>query len=188
VNTDKTSSGDFDCGEGPRSPEEKGLSRRRSWFFRLTVPTAWLSAATVSWAHPGDEYCLFLVSAIPAFWVTPFVPSTRLPQALPVLFAAGFVAMGLAGWLMDALRVRLVPWLVAVACGVAFLLWLALSAYPDLDQAIARNGSLTAYASAATNMSLYLSSFLAVGLASLYRAASAVVGRLATSQREGETP
>jgi hypothetical protein len=130
--------------------------------YRIALPVIWLVAALSSWDHPGDEYGLFALSCAPAAWVAPFLAYTHLREVLPILLAAGMATMALVGWLMDGLRVRRAAWLPLFALGAVALVLYALSEYPSYQRAMAKNGSLMAYASAATNVSLYLSSILVI--------------------------
>lgn len=88
----------------PRSAPADGRSaagarlRLMNVFFRCALPAIWLSATLVSWKHPGDENLMFVViSGLPGVWLGPLFGPLRLPDALPVLLAAGLVTMTLAG-------------------------------------------------------------------------------------------
>lgn len=146
-------------------PTDSGRAPR--FFYRVTLPTCWLLAAWASWNHPGDEYGMFLVSALPACWVAIFLSSSNLQVVLPPLFAAGTLTMVLGGWNMDRLRIRPLLWASSYLGGtIALVLW-SLAEYPSYQKAMSKNGSLTAYVSAAANVSLYLSalgSFLGTAL------------------------
>lgn len=152
------------------STKVSGPTRQRwvpRYFYRLMLPICWLLAAWVSWHHPGDEYGLFIGSALPASWIMPFVSVSHPRDILPPVFAAAPVTMALGGWSLDRIRVR--PLLLASmwACGVIVLVLWALWEYPSYQRAMSKNGSLTAYVSAAANLSLYLSaasSFMVTGL------------------------
>lgn len=132
-------------------------------FYRFLLPAIWLGATLVSWKYPGDEYLMFVViSGLPGIWLGPLFGPLRLPDALPVLLVAGLVTMTLAGWLMDGLRVRRALWFSLLVVGVPALVLYAVS--PDYQRAIAKNGSLLAYVSAATNLSLYAASLVSLGV------------------------
>jgi hypothetical protein len=148
-------------------PASETSRKRKSWFYRIALPAIWLVAALFSWTHPGDEYGLFIVSCWPAsVLVALFANPTQFRGVLPLL-AVGVVTMSLAGWLMDTLRVWRSLWLPLFVFGAMALVWYGLSQYPSYARAMAKNGSLTTYVSAATNMSLYLSVVLGVPLALL---------------------
>jgi hypothetical protein len=132
-------------------------------FYRCALPAIWLSATLVSWKYPGDEYLMFVViSGLPGVWLGPLFGPLRLPDALPVLLAAGLMTLMLLGWLMDGLRVRRALWLSLLIVGVPALVLYAV--YPDYQRAMAKNGSLLAYVSAGTNLSLYVASIVSVGV------------------------
>lgn len=63
---------------------------------------------------------------------------------------------------MDGLRVRRALWLSLLVVGVPGLVLYAV--YPDYQRAIAKNGSLLAYVSAATTLSLYVASNISIGV------------------------
>lgn len=139
------------------------LLRPMNVFFRLALPAIWSAATLVSWKYPGDEYLMFVViSGLPGIWLGPLFGPLRLPDALPVLLAAGLVTLTLLGWLMDGLRVRRALWLSLLLVGVPALVLYAVS--PDYQRAIAKNGSLLAYVSAGTNLSLYLASIFSIAV------------------------
>lgn len=140
--------------------------------YRLALPAIWLIAALVSWDHPGDEYGLFFASCLPVAWLALLLEFGHIREVLPILLSAGLAMMALVGWLMDGLRVRRSLWLPLLVLGAIALVLFGLSEYPSYQRAIARNGSLTAYISAATNLSLYLASTLAIVAALLGRVVS----------------
>jgi hypothetical protein len=55
------------------------------------------------------------------------------------------------------------------------LVWFGLSEYPTYARAMAKNGSLTAYIAAATNMGLYLSVIVSAAVAPFCRSRSAIL-------------
>lgn len=131
----------------------------KSWYFRLILPLIWLVASLISWKFPGDEYLLFtIVSGFPGAWIGPLVGPVRLPDGLPILFGSGLLTMGLFGWWMDCLRIRLGIWFPLWLLGIVGLM--ASLFFQDYERAIARNGSWIAYGAAATNLSLYGASVL----------------------------
>lgn len=147
------------------SIDNRVVRKRKSWFYRIALPTIWLVAALFSWANPGDEYGLFAMSCLPIVWMVPLLHSLQLWDLLP-LIATGAIMMGLAGWLMDTLRVWRSVWLALFVFGTMGLVWFGLLQYPSYARAMAKNGSLTAYVSAAANLSLYLSIYLSIVLKS----------------------
>lgn len=139
-------------------------SPRIAWWYRLTVPWLWLNVALISWRHPGDEYGLFgVANGLPSAWVSLLLGNLRgMNDTFIAMIAFSFVSMALLSWLLDRLRVPLVIFLPLYAAGAFFLVGWALSGYESYDRAMMKNGSLTAYVSAASNFALFATSVLCV--------------------------
>ncbi len=149
-----------------------GGVRRNPWFYRLTVPSIWLTAALFSWHNPGDEYGLFAVALLPAVWLAPFLHFVHLREVLPFILAAGTATMFVAGWLMDRLQIHRAVWFTFLVVGtIALVLW-SIGEFPTYQRAMAKNGSLTAYVAAATNLSLYVATLLTVAGSPMCRLAA----------------
>lgn len=135
-------------------------------FYRMAVPMLWLVAAMVSWKHPGDEYLLFtLVCGLPGAWITLLFGKLNPNEAAPVLFGAGMLTMAAVGWAMDSLRVWRGIWAGLYTFGACALVLCMLSSYPSYQAALAKNGAVAAYLSAAANMSLYVTSTVSIAVA-----------------------
>lgn len=137
-----------------------GLNR---FFLRgyFTVPLLWLAAAVASWRHPGDEYAMFFVGgAAPAMPVIVGLDWMGLspPGSMDVICLI-VIAIGLALVLVQTafaawLRVPLFPVAGLWVAGASALVWMSLASFPSYERAMGKNGSLTAYVSSASNMSL----------------------------------
>lgn len=148
-------------------PDSRGLPQTRwtPWrlFFLLCVPQVWLLAALVSWKYPGDEYLLFqFVNGLPGVWFPLLFGPVRGPDVFPILLLGGYVTMLVLGACMDGVRVQKLLWCALYVFGIPVILWWGLSEFESLEKAYAKNGSLLAYAAAATNLSLYQASVLAL--------------------------
>lgn len=160
--------------------------------YRVVLPGVWFIASLVSWNHPGDEYGLFAIGILPAGWIAPLLNYTHLREVVPHLLAAGVVTMGFLGWLMDRARIWwsvLIPLVLVVATA---LIWYALASYPSYQRSMAKNGSLAAYITCATNVSLYLSTAAVLMIVGLVRAGRAIrrwvrpaAGRSSTKEPSG---
>jgi len=141
------------------------VEERSQVFFVVLVPAFWLTATMVSWKHPGDGYGLYAVGLVPALWLVPFLEWDHLREVLVHAFVSGAVTMGLVGWVMDLLGLWRMAWVVVWGVAAAGLTMLALSQYPTLERAIAKNGSLTAYVASASNLATFVTCvlFLLVG-------------------------
>lgn len=138
--------------------------------YRKTIPWIWLTTALISWRHPGDEYELFgVANGLPSAWVSLWFKGTGSPNdIIPTLVLCSLGSMLLISWGMDWLRVpsRLVMLLWAVAGVVLF--WMLYGSYESHARAIAKNGSLTAYVSASSNLGLFLACVVAIVLTAGY--------------------
>jgi len=127
------------------------------------VPALWTACAFGSWRHPGDEYGLLGVSMLISIWLVMLVHSNNLSQAILPLIAAGAVPMAVFGFLLDRLPVSRRLWAaVYIVASVALFAW-GLSSFPSLEKAIAKNGSISAYAFCAANLGMYVSVLTCLG-------------------------
>ena len=127
------------------------------------VPALWTACAFGSWRHPGDEYGLLGVSMLVSIWLVILIHSNNLSQAILPLIAAGAVPMAVFGFLLDRLPVSRRLWAaVYIVASVALFAW-GLSSFPSLEKAIAKNGSISAYAYCATNLGMYVSVLTCLG-------------------------
>ena len=116
-----------------------------------------------SWRHPGDEYGLLGVSMLISIWLVILIHSNNLSQAILPLIAAGAVPMAVFGFLLDRLPVSRRLWAaVYIVASVALFAW-GLSSFPSLEKAIAKNGSISAYAFCSANLGMYVSVLTCLG-------------------------
>lgn len=139
--------------------------------YRLTIPWVWLVTAIISWRHPGDEYGLFgiangLPSAMVSLWI---IPGLGLNPSFALMIACSAISMILLSWILDRLRVPVILLLPLYLSIAAFLVYSALSGYESYQRALSKNGSLTAYVSAASNLGLFLSAVLCILIFSVRR-------------------
>ena len=129
------------------------------------VPSLWSVCAFGSWHHPGDEYGMFVVSVLPCVWLAIVLDYGHLSEVYLLIIAAGALPMAILGFILDRLPVSRRLWsatyLFASLGWFAWMLW----QFPTLERAIAKNGSISAYAFCGTNLGLYTSVllFLLVG-------------------------
>jgi hypothetical protein len=127
------------------------------------VPALWSMCAFGSWHHPGDEYGIFCVSILASLWLVFLLKFGHLSQVYLLLIAAGALPMAGFGFLMDRLPVSRRLWAaVYIVASVAFVAWGLLS-FPSLERAIAKNGSISAYAYCAANLGMYVSLLTCLG-------------------------
>lgn len=169
------------CWIAGRFREIAARSGRPGWLYCCVLPVLWFVAALASWRHPGDEYGMFIVSALPASWILPLVSEMNLQRFLPVVFLAGAVMITLCGWALDRLRVWPLLWLPLYVATAAAMVLMALRGYPSYERAMMKNGSLTAYVSSAANASLYLTTIFCYLLALAIRVVQAVRVRAAAT-------
>jgi hypothetical protein len=119
--------------------------------------------ALVSWRHPGDEYGMFVIAnGLPSALVSVlfFGDSGHINYVFAKMIAFSFVSMMLLSWAMDRVRVWPPVFVPLYIVGTWLLVGYALSQYPSYHRAMQKNGSLTAYVSAASNLSLFASCVL----------------------------
>jgi len=121
------------------------------------VPALWSLCAFGSWRHPGDEYGLVGVSMLVSIWLVILIHSNNLSQAMLPLIAAGALPMAVFGFLLDRLPVSRRWWAAVYILSSAALFAWGLSSFPSLERAIAKNGSISAYAFCAANLGMYAS-------------------------------
>lgn len=131
--------------------------RQPKHFFVCLLPVVWSATCWLSYHRPGDEYGLWAVSSIAAWWGIWFWEGSVTTNPAPAI-VAGAIVMCLAGWAMDRLRCRwpvvLGLWLVIAAA----ICVRAVSQYPTIERAMAKNGSWLAYIYASSNLGLTLAS------------------------------
>lgn len=142
------------------------------WWYRLTVPWFWLIVALISWRHPGDEYALFgVANGLPSAWISVWFGMSGEPDhVIPVMMTCSLISVLVVAWVMDRLRVP--TWLILVLwlAGSVVLFQMAYGSYESHARAIAKNGSLTAYVAASSNLGLFLACVGAIVVVGSYRA------------------
>lgn len=127
------------------------------------VPALWSLCAFGSWHHPGDEYGMFCVSVLASLWLAFLLEFGHLSEVYLLLIAAGALPMAVFGFLLDRLPVSRRWWAaVYIVASVALFAWSLLS-FPSLEKAIAKNGSISAYAFCAANLGMYLCVLMCLG-------------------------
>jgi hypothetical protein len=119
------------------------------------VPSLWSICAFGTWHHPGDEYGMFCVSVLASIWLAFFLDIGHLSEVYLLLIAVGALPMAGFGFILDRLPVSRRLWsafyIIASVGWFAWMLW----QFPTLERAIAKNGSISAYAFCAANLGLY---------------------------------
>ena len=127
------------------------------------VPALWSMCAFGSWHHPGDEYGMFIASILPSVWLAILLESRHLSEVYVLLVAAGALPMAVFGFLLDRLPVSRRLWAaVYIVASVALFAW-GLSSFPSLEKAVAKNGSISAYAFCSANLGMYVSVLTCLG-------------------------
>jgi hypothetical protein len=138
--------------------------------FVWLVPVLWMGGVALGYKHPGDEYGLWVISALPGMWIGWVLGSVGdIGSFLPKLLLAGGLVMGGLGWLMDRLRVPFLAWCLGVGLGTVGIALQALSHYPTWEKAMSKNGSLTAYVCFGWNLSIALATILGLLLTAALR-------------------
>ena len=131
------------------------------------VPSLWSACALGSWHHPGDEYGMFIVSVLASIWLAFLLDFGHLSEVYLLLIVAGALPMAGFGFILDRLPVSRRLWgLFYISVSIGLFAW-GLSSYPSLKAAIAKNGSISAYAFCAANLGLYISVLLFLGIGTI---------------------
>ncbi|MBC8328685.1 MAG: hypothetical protein ISR76_05820 [Planctomycetes bacterium] len=114
--------------------------------FATVLPLLWGACCVLGFRFPGDEYGLWAFGSVAGAWVFLLAGdiSTTL-YALPLLALAGMLTMWGAGRALDRLRVPWKLWIPSAVVIGALVVEAMLAGYPDLEQAVEKNGSLAAY-------------------------------------------
>jgi hypothetical protein len=127
------------------------------------IPSLWSLGAFGSWYHPGDEYGLFCLSILVSLWLVFLLDFGHLSEVYLVLIAAGALPMTVLGFLLDRLPVSRRLWAAAYIV-VSFILFArGVASFASLERAIAKNGSISAYAFWAANLGMYASVLMCLG-------------------------
>jgi len=119
------------------------------------VPSLWSICAFGSWHHPGDEYGMFCVSVLASIWLAFFLDIGHLSEVYLLLIAVGALPMAGFGFILDRLPVSRRLWSAFyIVASVGWFVWM-LWQFPTLEKAIAKNGSISAYAFCGANLGMY---------------------------------
>jgi hypothetical protein len=106
---------------------------------------------------------MFIVSVLASIWLAFLLDFGHLSEVYLLLIAAGALPMAAFGFLLDELPLSRRFWAgVYIVASAAFFAWGLLS-YPSLERAIAKNGSISAYAFCAANLAMYVSVLTCLG-------------------------
>ena len=127
------------------------------------IPSLWSLGAFGSWHHPGDEYGLFCLSILVSLWLVFLLNFGHLSEVYLLLIAAGALPMTVSGFLLDRLPVSRRLWSAAYIVLSVILFVRGVASFPSLERAIAKNGSISAYAYWAANLGMYASVLMCLG-------------------------
>ena len=106
---------------------------------------------------------MFCVSILASLWLVFLRNFGHLSQVYLLLIAAGALPMTVCGFLLDRLPVSRRLWgAIYIVASVGLFAWGLLS-FPSLERAIAKNGSISAYAYCSANLGMYLSVLTCLG-------------------------
>jgi hypothetical protein len=128
------------------------------WFFLLAVPVGWAAMSLLHFHFPGDEYGLWAVSSMAGTWslfILPNVGDIHQPWIRLCVAGVGALVMAGTGWVLWRLGVRKRLWVPVWLAASAILLFWALQSYPNLERALAKNGSWTAYILSSLLLGMY---------------------------------
>jgi hypothetical protein len=103
---------------------------------------------------------MFAVSVLASIWLALVLDFGHLSEVYLLLIAAGALPMASFGFILDRLPVSRRLWSpFYIVASVGWFVWM-LWQFPTLERAIAKNGSISAYAFCASNLGLYASVLL----------------------------
>ena len=142
------------------------------YFFMLFIPIAWVLISRVHFRFPGDEYGMWAISSIVGTWSLFFirVGDINSPWMFWMVAICGGLVMGGMGWVLARLRTPVWLWLVLFLAASAGWLVIMLQGYPDLERALAKNGSWWAYVLSSCLMGMYSAWVLSLFVNLLVRA------------------
>ncbi len=145
------------------------MTRRR--FFVWLLPLMWAPTSLVSYYHPGDEYGYYFISTLLGSWFVMIQDTGDIHDLwIPLSIAAtGGAVCAVLGLMLDLLRVTRAGLLACWALLATVLVWSGISAFPDVEQALEKNGSWTTYISAAMNTSLTVNALAFLIIGSIWR-------------------
>jgi hypothetical protein len=136
------------------------VKRRR--FFAWLLPLLWAPTSLVSYYHPGDEYGLYFISSLLGSWFVMIQDTGDIHDLwIPLSIAAtGAAVCSVLGLMLDLLRVTRAGLLTCWAALAAFMVWSSFAEFPNVKEALGKNGSWTAYITAAMNTSLTINALV----------------------------
>jgi len=136
----------------------------------VLVPVFWMTGVSLGFHHPGDEYGLWVISALPGAWLGFLFPIVGdIGGFAPKVVVAGGACMAAVGWVMDGLRVPFRPWMLGILLGTVGLCFQTIAQYPSYERAMGKNGSLAAYVLFGWNLSVAGASLFGIVITALAR-------------------
>ncbi len=140
-------------------------------FYPLLVPPLWTLLAVASFFHSGDEHGCFACGAAAGTWMLIYLPH-QLSTETTMLYATlttGVIVVGLAGALMDLLRVRKWLWFTLFAVCAAGVFAISASQFESFEAMANKHRTVWAVVFCTTNVGLYLAIVLSVVVTALVR-------------------
>lgn len=141
-------------------------------FFMLFIPIAWVVISRVHFRFPGDEYAMWAISSFVGTWPLFFIQvgDINTPWIFWMVAICGGLVMAGAGSLLARLRTPVWLWLVLFLAASVGWLVIMLERYPNMERALAKNGSWWAYILSSCLMGMYSAWVLSLFGALLMRA------------------
>lgn len=138
------------------------MMQKKKRFYTWGIPLCWTIFSLLQYFDPGDEYAFYALQSFVGVWMMFLTKINEVNSPLfPISIAfGGAVVMLGVGFIMDKARIRKKVWGITWGVLAIVFLILSLKAYPTLQRAIQKNGSLLAYLIFAINMGLHASNFL----------------------------
>ncbi len=138
----------------------------------VLLPVIWVTCSLISFEHPGDEYALYFVSNILGSWVAMAFDAGDIHDLWirSSIAITGGLLISALGELLDRLRVAATVWFVVWLTLAGLFLYSFISSFDQVEAALQKNGSWTAYLSAATNLGVTFATLLCLFGALLLRA------------------
>ncbi|MFV1969055.1 MAG: hypothetical protein ACC628_26845 [Pirellulaceae bacterium] len=103
---------------------------------------------------------MFVVSVLASIWLAFLLDTGHLSEVYLLLIAAGALSMAGLSFILDRLPVSRRLWSAFyIVASVGWFVW-TLWQFPTLERAIAKNGTISAYAFCGANLGMYASVLL----------------------------